>query len=143
MLGHARTRYAAGDKAKAYWFVGVFLHYVEDIGVPAHAFHVYHQSSPSDWDDFEVLALQNWWPRYSTLNRVDPHFADASAYVAWNGEWTKSDFGTTFPGVTYTRTLFPLSWLWASSKYANFVRDRQGRTAMATTWALRSVVTHW
>ncbi|MGZ6067494.1 MAG: hypothetical protein ACXWVM_34150 [Polyangiales bacterium] len=143
VLSRAHARYAAGDKAKAYWYAGIFLHYVGDIGVPAHALHVYHQSSPSDWDHFEVMGLQKWWPLYSTLNRNDPGFADASAYVTWNGEWTKSDFAASFPGVTYTRTLFPLSWVWAGSKYKTFMRERQGRTAMATTWALRSVVTHW
>jgi hypothetical protein len=58
MWNHVTTSYHAGDKAKAYWYLGIMLHYVEDIGVPAHAFHVYHQSSPSNWDHFEVMAVQ-------------------------------------------------------------------------------------
>ena len=82
-------------------------------------------------------------PSYATLNRVDPGYADATLYVEWNAAWTRSDFAAAFPGVTYTRTMFPMSWLWASSKYKTFVREREGRTAMATTWALRSVVSHW
>ena len=143
VLQHAKASYAAGDKAKAYWYVGIFLHYVADIGVPAHALHVYHQASPSNWDDFEVMGMQKWWPTYSTLDREDPWFADATAYVAWNGDWTKAHFAQAFPGVTYTRTLFPLTWLLASSKYKTFMRERQGRTAMASAWALRSIVTHW
>lgn len=143
LLARARASYASGDKATAYWLAGILLHYVEDIGVPAHAFRVVHQASPSNWDQFEVMNLQKWWPLYSTLNRVDPGYADATLYVEWNAAWTRSDFAAAFPGVAYTRTMFPMSWLWASSKHKTFVRERQGRTAMATTWALRSIVSHW
>lgn len=143
VIAHARARYAAGDKAKAYWFAGIFLHYVEDLGVPAHALHVYHQSSPSNWDHFEVMATQYWYPTYAGLTRWDPSLSDPSQYPAFNAEWTRSDFQASFPGVTYTRTFYPMSWLWAGSRYKTFMRQRQGRTAMATKWALHSLVTHW
>ena len=53
----ARASYAAGDKAQAFFYVGILLHYVQDMGVPAHAFHVIHQSGPKDWDHTELLAF--------------------------------------------------------------------------------------
>jgi hypothetical protein len=31
----------------------------------------------------------------------------------------------------------------SSTKHEDFVREPQGRTAMANVWAFRSVVTHW
>ncbi|HYE77904.1 MAG TPA: hypothetical protein VEI97_07960 [bacterium] len=139
----ARERYAAGDKAKAYWLLGILLHHVQDMGTPAHGFHVYHQSSPWNWDDFEVMATQGWYPSYSAINRTNPNFSSPDQYVVWNGEWAKSDFNATWPGVTYTRTFYSTSWFWASSKEKTFMKNRQGRTAYTTMWALRSAVTHW
>ena len=44
----------AGHTRRAYFFLGALLHYVQDMGVPAYALLVYHQSSPSDWDNFEI-----------------------------------------------------------------------------------------
>lgn len=139
----AKAKYAAGDKAKAYWYLGILLHYVQDMGTPGHAFHVYHQSSPSNWDEFEVMAFQKWYPSYSSINKTNPNFATPDQYVVWNGTWAASDFNATWPGKTYTRTFYSTSWLWASSKEKTFMRNRQGRTAVATKWALQSAVTHW
>lgn len=140
MWAHVQTAYQAGNKSKAFWYLGILLHYVEDIGVPAHAMHVYHQSSPSDWDHFEVMALQRWYPSYSSIDRTDPYFAAPSDYVAFNQSWTVSDWHATFPGVTYTRTYYSMSWWWASSREKTYMRNRQGRTAMATKWALASAL---
>jgi hypothetical protein len=138
---HAKERYVAHDKAKAYWFVGILLHFVEDLGVPAHALGVWHENTPSTWDHFEVMAFQKWWPSYDDINRWDPGFADPADYVAWNGDWTASDFHEDYPGVTYTRTFFTKTWLFASSRQKRFMRNRQGRTAMAATWALEAAAT--
>jgi len=140
MWAHVQTAYQAGNKSKAFWYLGILLHYVEDIGVPAHAMHVYHQSSPSDWDHFEVMALQRWYPSYSSIDRTDPYFAAPSDYVAFNQSWTVSDWHATFPGVTYMRTYYSMSWWWASSREKTYMRNRQGRTAMATKWALASAL---
>ncbi len=133
---HALEHYRAGDKAKAYWLTGILLHMVEDMGVPAHALHVYHQASPWDWDDFEIMALEKWSPSYADVNRADPGLRAPADYVAWSGEWAANDFHESFPHVAYTRTFFPVMWLFASSKEKTFVKDRQGRTAMVATWAL-------
>ena len=139
----AKAKYAAGDKASAYWYLGILLHYVEDMGVPAHAFHVYHQSSPSNWDNFEVLAFQKWAPSYSSINKTDPGFSSPDQYVVWDGTWAAGDFNATWPGVTYKRTFFSTSWLWASSKEKTFMYNRQGRCAVATKWALQCALNHW
>jgi MYXO-CTERM domain-containing protein len=137
-VNHALERYAAGDKAKAYWFVGILMHMVEDIGVPAHALHVIHQASPSDWDDFEVLALQSWKPRFDHVDRANPVLANPVDYIAFNGDWTINDFVAAYPGETYTRLFFPPTWLLAPQSLKTFVGDRQGKTATAATWALES-----
>ena len=133
---HAKASYAAGDKAKAYWYVGIILHFVEDMGVPAHAFHVIHQGSLSQKDNFELLGLASWSPSYSAITVSDPYFGAPSDYVVWNGNNAKSHFNSVFPGVTYTRTYFASSWLWISSKQATFLHNREGNTAVAAKFAL-------
>jgi hypothetical protein len=136
---HALDSYAAGDKNKAYWYTGIVLHWVEDMGVPAHAFHVIHQGTLTQADNFELLGLQRWAPLYD-MTREWPGLAAPSDYVVWNGGWTSDDFHATFPGVTYTRGFFSVSWLWASNKQATFVREREGRSAVAAEWALYAAV---
>lgn len=133
----ARAAYAAGDKGMAYWYVGVILHYVEDMGVPAHAFHVLHQGTFTQRDNFELLGLQRWAPKFDAL-RTDPAYGAPSDYVLWSGSWTRSDFQSAFPGSTYSLHFFPMSWLWASSDKSRFVSEREGRTAIAAKYALRA-----
>ena len=142
MWNHARASYAAGDKQKAYWYVGILLHWVEDMGVPAHAFHVIHQGTYAEKDNFELLGLQRWSPRFDA-SAVDPQLALPSDYMNYSGAQARKDFNATFPGKTYTTTFFPISWLWTPTKQAQFVQDREGRTATVATWALRSAVTHF
>lgn len=137
----ARTSYAKGDKGMAYWYVGVILHYVQDMGVPAHAYHLIHQGTLTERDNFELLGLQRWAPLFDDL-KADPAYAAPSDYVSWSGSWTKSDFQTAFPGKTYTLTFFPMSWWWTPSDKARFVREREGHTAVAVKYALRAAATH-
>jgi hypothetical protein len=139
-FAHAEERWLAGDPAKALWFVGILLHFVEDLGVPAHALQVWHESSPTTWDHFELLAFQRWAPRFDDVNREDPAFASPSDYVAFSGDWAASDFGESFPGVTYERTLFAMTWLFAPDSQKAFVEQREGRTATAATWALAAAI---
>lgn len=134
----AKTAYATGDKGKAWWLTGIVIHWVQDMGVPAHAFHVIHQGTLSEADDFEVLALQKWSPSYSAINKTNPLYTSPASYVTLSGTWAASDFNYTWPGVTYTRGFFSTSWLWASSKEKTFVYNRQGRTAEANKWALKA-----
>jgi hypothetical protein len=140
---HAQERYAAGDVHNAYWYLGILLHYVEDLGVPAHALGVYHQSGPTNWDTFELLAFSNWVPSYDAIDREDPGLADPSAYTQVSREWTASNFGETWPGTTYTRTFFDKTWLFSTDTERTFLRNREGRTGIATSWALASAASHW
>lgn len=133
---HAQERWLAGDHAKAWWFVGILLHFVEDLGVPAHALHVWHENTPTTWDHFELLAFQHWGPSYDAIDRDDPWYASPADYVAESGDWAATDFHTSFPGVTYTRTFFAKTWLFAPSAQKTFMANRQGRTATVATWAL-------
>ncbi len=135
----ARAAYSSGDRAKAWWYVGIVLHFVQDMGAPAHAFHVVHQASVSQMDNFEFLALQRWAPYYDA-NRSDPVLASPADYIEFGGAWTVEDFQQAFPGKAYTRTMFATSWLWAPTAQKNFVRNRQGRGALATQWALLAAV---
>jgi hypothetical protein len=139
----ARAWYAAGDRARAYWYLGMVLHWVEDMGVPAHALHVVHQGTFAERDGFEVLALQSWSPSFNAVNRWNPRYGAPSDYVAFSGAWAAQDFAETWPGRAYTRTFFPTVWLFTSRAQAQFVRNRQGRTAVVTEWALESALTHW
>jgi hypothetical protein len=140
---HARDSYAAGDTEKAYWYLGIVLHWVEDMGVPAHSFHVYHQGSFSQRDNFEMLGLARWSPSYDDINNDDPGFTSPSDYVAFSGAWTQSDFQDAFPGVTYGTRFFPATWVFISDDKATFFHDREGRTATVVTWALQAAVDNW
>jgi hypothetical protein len=113
------------------------------MGVPAHAFHVIHQGTLSQRDNFELLALQRWAPKYDAINQSYPGMASPADYVLWNGAWARADFNAAFPGKTYDRLFFDTSWLWAPAAQATFVRNRQGRTAVVAEWALYAAVTHF
>ncbi len=138
MWAHALDEYRAGHTRRAYFFLGALLHYVQDMGVPAHALLVYHQSSPSDWDNFEIMAFQDWEPDYSAVNYSDPERDNPVDYVGVSQGWTAADFHQAYPGVTYRRNTFPLSWTFARAHERDFVKARQARTGVVTTWALRS-----
>ncbi len=139
---YANAWYAQGRKDYAYWYLGILLHYVEDMGVPAHALGVYHQGDWAHHDDFELMAVQSWDPLFD-VDRADPRFEAPSDYMFWNGTWTASDFHDTFPGVTYTTRFFAASWLTASDTQATFVREREGRTALAAMWTLETAAWLW
>ena len=40
----------------------------------------------------------------------------------------------------YTRSFFNVTWLFLPTSQSDFVREREGRTAIAATWALRAAV---
>lgn len=140
---HAQERFAAGDRHSAYWYLGILLHYVEDLGVPAHALGVYHQSSVTNWDTFELLAFSNWKPSYAEIDRSDPHLDDPSGYAQVSSDWTASNFVEAWPSTTYKRTFFSKTWTFASHKERAFLSNRQGRSAIVTSWALESAARHW
>ncbi|MBI4923044.1 MAG: hypothetical protein HY834_14970 [Devosia nanyangense] len=132
----AEAAYAAGNKERAWFLIGIMVHMIEDMGVPAHANGVYHQGTLTEFDNFEAMALQKWDPDFKGVNRTDPGYADPSAYYRFSQDWAKTD------APDYRdRDAFAKTWLTASSKEKALVRNRQGRTATVVLWALRAAAT--
>jgi len=126
-----KTAYAAGNKQRAFLYLGIMLHMIEDMGVPAHANHVYHQGTLTEFDNFEAMAAQKWAPDFKDVNRRDPGFADPSKYYAFSADWTRTDAPNY-----HDRNSFSKLWLTASAGDKALVSNRQGRTALVASWAL-------
>jgi len=124
--------YRAGDKRQAYFLVGIMLHMVEDMGVPAHANGVYHQGNLTEFDNFELMALSNWKPDFAHINKTDPGYTDPSAYYVFSKSWTQADA----PGYK-DRSGFSKTWTFASQTERALLRNREGRTATVAAWALQ------
>jgi hypothetical protein len=134
----ARASYRAGDKAQAYFYVGILLHYVQDMGVPAHAFHVIHQSSAKDWDHTELLAFFDFHGDLRAPGPTDPELESPLAYVEWSAESARQHFKTLFPGETYHRKFLPQAYADLTDTQWAFLRGREAHCAHATAFALRS-----
>lgn len=121
------------DKQQAWFIVGIILHMVEDMGVPAHANGVYHQGTLTEFDNFEAMALQKWDPDFTQVDRDDPGYANPAAYYQYSQKWTHAD------APDYKdRNAFSKTWLTASAAEKTLVRDRQARTATVAMWALNA-----
>ncbi len=125
--------YRSGDKQRAYFVLGIMLHMIEDMGVPAHANGVYHQGNRTEFDNFEFMALSNWKPDFTAVDRADPGYADPARYYQLSKSWAHDD------APDYTdRSSFSKTWLLASAKERALLRNRQARTANVALWALRT-----
>jgi hypothetical protein len=131
----AEAAYKAGNKQQAYFLIGIMLHMVEDMGVPAHANGVYHQGTLTEFDNFEAMALQKWDPDFKDVNRTDPGYTDPSKYYPLSQAWTHADAPDY-----HDRNAFSKTWLTASEAEKTLVRNRQGRTATVAMWALGAAV---
>ena len=134
----ARAEYVRGDKAAAYRYVGVMLHYAQDMGVPAHAFHVIHQNKITNWDTFEVLAFFDFHADLKAPPPPDPGLVDPVAYIEWSASEARTHFTTAFPGVTYRRTLFPQGYADLSEDQWAFLRSREAACTFASDYTLNS-----
>ncbi len=134
----ARASYASGDKAQAYFYVGILLHYVQDMGVPAHAFHVIHQSGPKDWDHTELLAFFDFHGDLKAPGPNDPKLADPISYIEWSAQSSRDHFNAMFPGATYHRKFLPQAYEDLSETHWAFLRGREAHCAHATAFALES-----
>jgi len=135
----AKTSYLAGDKAQAYVYVGIMLHYVQDMGVPAHAFHVIHQSNAMNWDHLEVLGFFDFHADMSTPpSTPDPNLEDPIQYIEWSGQMARDHFRTSYPGAEYSRTFFPRLYSEMTAEHWKFLRRREADCVWATSYALRS-----
>lgn len=128
----ALAAYRAGNMEQAYFYLGVVLHMIEDMGVPAHANGIYHQGNITEFDNFEAMALQRWEPDFSSINRDDPGYDSPADYYAFSQDWTAADAPDYRDTDTFSKT-----WLTASDEEEDLVRRRQARTAMVVMWALR------
>jgi hypothetical protein len=129
------TAYRQGQKQQAYFLLGVMLHMIQDMGVPAHANQVYHQGNLTEFDNFEFLALSNWKPKLDDINRQDPGYSQPWQYYAFSQDWTHAD------APHYNdRDSFSKFWLTASRSERRLLSNRQGRTSYLTMWTINSGV---
>ncbi len=125
--------YRAVNKQQAYFLLGIMLHYIEDMGVPAHANGVYHQGNLTEFDNFEFMALSNWKPDFQHINRKNPGYADPAQYYAFSRAWTRADAPNY-----HDRNSFSKTWTFATAAERALLSNREGRTAMVAKWALAS-----
>lgn len=128
----ARDAYSAGNREQAYFYLGVVLHMIEDMGVPAHANGLYHQGNLTEFDNFEAMALQRWDPDFSAVDRSDPGLASPADYYRFSQDWAAADAPDYRDTSSFSKT-----WLTASRAEKALVRTRQARTATVVMWALR------
>jgi hypothetical protein len=131
----AHTAYASGDKDLGYFEIGIMLHMIEDMGVPAHANGVIHQGTLTEFDNFEFMAAQKWDPDFKDVNRKDPGYTDPSKYYRLSQDWTHADAPDY-----HDRNSFSKTWLTASDAEKALIRNRQARTATAALWALNAAM---
>ncbi|MGV8839251.1 MAG: hypothetical protein ACWA6X_02990 [Bauldia sp.] len=131
----ALAAYRSGNREQAYFYVGIMLHMVEDMGVPAHAHGIHHQGNLTEFDNFEMMGLLNWRPDFAGVNRSDPGYSQPWRYYAFSQEWTLADA----PDYRDTDT-FATTWLTASDAERALLANRQARTAMVAMWTLQSAL---
>lgn len=129
----ALAAYRAGEIERAMFLLGVMLHMIEDMGVPAHANGIYHQGTAFEFDNFEFMATLNWRPSFADINRADPAHAEPWRYYAFSRDWAHTDA----PGYSDTDS-FSKFWIFASGFERRLLANRQGRTCMTILWTLQS-----
>lgn len=105
---------------------------IQDLGVPAHAHLIEHQ-----WyvpDNFEMLGLSNWKPKFDEINKSDPGFSEPWEYYDFSRRWTLEDT----PGYDARADTFPVNWNLASSDDQRLFMNREGRICFLSEWALNS-----
>lgn len=129
----AMAAYELGNKEQAYFYIGIMLHMIEDMGSPAHALEQEHQKFPN-FDNLEFMGLFNWRPDYADpINKTDPGYTDPSEYYAFSQKWTKSDASN------YKSSKFSKFWFLARPDQRKLLANRQARTREIVLWTLKSV----
>jgi hypothetical protein len=109
------------------------------MGVPAHAFHVIHQSSARNWDHLELLGFFDFHADMRTpTGNPDPNLEDPVKYIEWSAETARNHFTTSFPGAEYHRKYFPQAYADMTEDHWAFLRRREADCVWATSYALRS-----
>jgi hypothetical protein len=124
------------DKAKlAYFTLGVLLHQIQDMCVPAHAFEIYHQGNLTEFDNFEYMALWNWKPNVDDIEKEDPVFDNPWDYYEFAKAWCQEDA----PNYK-SRDDFSKTWTFADDDERRLLSIRQGAAIYVTMWALEAAV---
>jgi len=125
-------------RRQAYFFVGIMLHMIEDMGVPAHAHKIYHQGNATEFDNFEFMSLNNWKPRLDLFRgdglQPDPGI-EPWEYYSFSKVWTLEDSPDYLDRNSFSKT-----WSAASQAEKDLLQNRQGRTEAVAQWALQSAV---
>jgi hypothetical protein len=129
------AEYKKGNKERAYFLLGIMLHMIEDMGVPAHANKVIHQGNATEFDNFEFMALSNWKPKFDDINRADPAFAEPWKYYAFSQKWTHDDAPNY-----HDRDSFSKFWFAASDEEKALLSNRQGRTCHLVKWSINAAI---
>jgi hypothetical protein len=129
------TAYEKGNREEAYFLLGIMLHMVQDMGVPAHANKVYHQGNVTEFDNFEFMALSNWKPSFNDINRDDPKYSEPWKYYEFSRDWTSADA----PDYN-SPDQFSKFWTFASKEERRLLSSRQGRTCYVVMWTINSAM---
>lgn len=129
----ALAAYKSGNKDQAYFLLGIMIHMVEDMGVPAHANKVYHQGNLKEFDNFEFLGILNWKPKFDEINRTDPAYPEPWKYYAFSQDWAHIDAPDYLD-----RDKFSKTWTLASKAEKRLFSNREGRTCHVVMWSLKS-----
>lgn len=145
--------YNHGRKQQAWYIVGIMLHMIEDMGVPAHANKVYHQGNLKEFDNFEFNATVHGSYLYRVagtqivqtidmgrVNRGDPQFREPWRYYEFSKQWAHAD------APDYNdRDKFPKARIWPFwvEKHSELMQNRQQRTRAVAEWALRSAALYF
>jgi hypothetical protein len=127
-------------RRRAYFLVGIMLHMIEDMGVPAHAHKIYHQGNATEFDNFEFMSLNNWKPALNLFRRDgsaqdDPALDYPWQYYKFSQDWTLEDSPNY-----HDRSSFSKTWAFANQQEKDLLQNRQGRTQKVAQWALQSAV---
>lgn len=140
----ALAAYRAGRKTTAYFLVGIMLHMIQDMGVPAHANRVIHQGNPKEFDNFEINAAAhttylNLRGNQSTdrINKSDPGFTDPWKYYAFSESWAKEDAPNYNNRDSFPKTRFPFFY---TKNDEELMKNRQYRTWAVSKWTLESAI---
>jgi hypothetical protein len=135
----AETAYQLGEKRRAYFILGIMLHMVEDMGVPAHALNLYHQAPRVGellaFDNFEFIAFGNWVPDFNSIDQADPGYIDPWTYYFVSESWTQAD-----TPIGYTTSSFSKTWAGASIAERALLGKRQACTCHVVMWTLNSAM---
>lgn len=125
--------YRGGHPERAYFLLGVVLHFIQDVGVPAKAKNLDHGIGVTDFDSFEYMAAYNW------TNPAPPKASEASpANLKTMLDFYSAAIAKSHedaPNYNDTSS-FSNTWTLASPEEQDLLIMRQQHTALMTTWVL-------